>query len=128
MLANRTDWRSSDPGAAARRDEPSCAAIVCTGIEPDVKPRSSRAMPFRSAAAVATMSTRLSGSSTQSTGTSWIRSPAAFGKHQQFGVEEPTGVGDVGKQSLRDVGADRLEPALRVARSARRESDLRIRL
>jgi hypothetical protein len=33
-------------------------------------------MPFRSATAVATMSTWLSGSSTQSTGTSWMRSPA----------------------------------------------------
>jgi hypothetical protein len=32
-------------------------------------------MPFTSAMAVATMSTRLSGSSTQSTGTSWMRSP-----------------------------------------------------
>ena len=38
--------------------------------------RPSRATPFRSAIAVATMSTRLSGSSTQSTGTSWMRSPA----------------------------------------------------
>ena len=35
-----------------------------------------RAMPRRSASAVAQMSTRLSGSSTQSTGTSWIRRPA----------------------------------------------------
>ena len=57
------------------RDEPSCAASVCTGMEPLAKPRSSRAMPLRSAVAVATMSTRLSGSSTQSTGTSWMRSP-----------------------------------------------------
>ncbi len=32
-------------------------------------------MPLRSAVAVATMSTRLSGSSTQSTGTSWMRRP-----------------------------------------------------
>ena len=33
-------------------------------------------MPRRSASAVATMSTRESRSSTQSTGTSWMRSPA----------------------------------------------------
>ena len=39
-----------------------------------------------------------SGSSTQSTGTSWMRRPAAFGEHQQLGVEEPSGVLDVGQQ------------------------------
>ncbi len=38
--------------------------------------RPSRAMPNRSSIAVRTMSTRLSGSSVQSTGTSWIRRPA----------------------------------------------------
>ena len=62
-------------GRGRRCDEPSCAAMVFTGIEPLAKPRSSRPMPLRSAVAVATMSTRLSGSSTQSTGTSWMRSP-----------------------------------------------------
>ena len=45
------------------------------GEKPLANPRNSRPMPRRSAAAVATMSTRLSGSSTQSTGTSWMRSP-----------------------------------------------------
>jgi hypothetical protein len=50
--------------------------MTLTGIAPVAKPLSSRATPLRSAIAVATMSTRLSGSSTQSTGTSWMRSPA----------------------------------------------------
>ena len=49
--------------------------MAFTGIEPSAKPRNMRPMPLRSAVAVATMSTRLSGSSTQSTGTSWIRRP-----------------------------------------------------
>ena len=52
---------------------------------------------------------------------------AAFGQHQQFGVEEPSGVGDVGQQALRHVGPNRLEPALRVG-EAGREVDFRIRL
>ena len=43
---------------------------------------------------------------------------AAFGEHQQFGVEEPSGVGDIRQQALCDVGADRLEPALRVGEAA----------
>ena len=76
MAPNRTTWRSSEFGAAADDcDGASCAAMALTGIEPLAKPRSSRPTPLRSAVAVATMSTRLSGSSTQSTGTSWMRSP-----------------------------------------------------
>ena len=45
---------------------------------------------------------------------------AALGQHQQFGVEEPPGVGDVGQQLPGDIGADRLESALRIG-EARRE-------
>ena len=40
--------------------------------------------------------------------------PAALGQHQQFGVEEPAGIADVGQQALGDVGADGLESALGV--------------
>ena len=47
-----------------------------TLIVPRISPQPSRAMPRRSARAVATMSTRESVSSIQSTGTSWMRRPA----------------------------------------------------
>ncbi len=119
---NRTACRNSEPGAADSRDEPSCAAMVFTGIEPSAKPRNRRPMPLRSAVAVATMSTRLSGSSTQSTGTSWIRRPLRSASTEQLGVEEPTGVCDMRQQALGDIGADGLEPALGVgeARGQRR--------
>jgi hypothetical protein len=46
------------------------------GSAPVASARASRATPLRSATAVASRSTLLSGSSTQSTGTSWMRSPA----------------------------------------------------
>ena len=45
-------------------------------MDPRAKPMPSRAIPRRSARAVAMMSTRESRSSTQSTGISWMRSPA----------------------------------------------------
>ena len=51
------------------------------------------------------MSTRLSGSSTQSTGTSWMRRPGALGEHQQLGVEEPAAVLDQRQQRLRPRSA-----------------------
>ena len=43
----------------------------------------------------------------------------AFGQHQQLGVEEPPGVGDVREQALCDVGADRLEATLRIGETGR---------
>ena len=55
-------------GPAVRRPRPGAAAAQ--------QARPSRAIPRRSSRAVRRMSTRLSGSSTQSTGTSWMRSPA----------------------------------------------------
>ena len=90
---------------------------------PTAKPRSSRAMPLRSAAAVATMSTRLSGSSTQSTGTSWMRRPARSASTSSSVSKNQPVSDDVRQQALRDVGADRLEAALRVG-EARRERGL----
>ena len=53
---------------------------------------------------------------------------AAFGEHQQLGVEEPSGVGDVGQQPARDVGADGLESALGVGEASRQRRACRIRL
>ena len=61
------------------------------------------------------MSTRESGSSTQSTGTSWMRSPRRWASDEQLGVEEPAVVADVVEQPAQRVGARRLEAALRVA-------------
>ena len=76
--------------------------------------------PCRSPIAVDTTWTRLSVSSTQSTGTSWMRRPLRSASKQQLGVEEPAVVLDRGQEPPRDVGPHRLEPALRVAH-ARRE-------
>lgn len=79
MPANRTSWRVSPagtpgvPGSSGAR--PSCSRSAATGSRPVASARDTRATPRRSAIAVATTSTRLSGSSTQSTGTSWMRSP-----------------------------------------------------
>src|SRR5437763_1362032 len=87
------------------------------GSRPVAKARSMRAIPATSAFAVFTMSTRLSGSSTQSTGTSWMRSPAraaAAGREQhphldagQFGGH-PLGdlEGAVGARVLGDGDAE----------------------
>ena len=60
------------------------------------------------------MSTRESGSSTQSTGTSWMRRPRALGEHEQLGVEEPAVVADVGEQAPGRGRRHGLEAALRV--------------
>jgi len=77
----RTSWPNiprGTPGTVEGTDvpRPSSLRSRATGIRPPAKPRRSRATPARSSFAVATMCTRLSGSSTQSTGTSWMRSPA----------------------------------------------------
>ena len=44
---------------------------------------------------------------------------AALGEHQQLGVEEPTGVLDVGQQLSSHIGTNRLETALGVGESRR---------
>ena len=75
----RTNLASWPP---SRRPGPSAAGRSCalrssgTRIVPPARPVPSRTMPRRSPRAVATTLTRESGSSIQSTGTSWIRSPA----------------------------------------------------
>ena len=71
-------------------------------------------MPLRSAAAVATMSTRLSGSSTQSTGTSWMRSPLRSASTSSSVSKNQPVSDDMGQQLLRNVTADGLEAALSV--------------
>ena len=69
--ASRADRSRRRPtrGPAARRPRPA-------GNRPVSRLRPSRTIPRTSSYAVRTRSTRLSGSSTQSTGTSWMRSPA----------------------------------------------------
>ena len=77
--ANRTSCRVSPVGtpgmAGSSGARPSCSRSRATGSRPVASARPTRTTPRRSASAVGTMSTRLSGSSTQSTGTSWMRSP-----------------------------------------------------
>ena len=76
----------------------SCAAIACTGMEPLAKPRSSRADALEvggrgghdvdpAVGVVDPVDRHLVDAQ-----------PAALGQHQQFGVEEPAGVGDVRQQ------------------------------
>ena len=105
------------PGCGRQLRRAELRGKAFTGIEPLAKPRNIRPMPLRSAVAVAMMSTRLSGSSTQSTGHLVDTQAAALGEHQQFGVEEPAGVRDMRQQPLGDVGADGLEAALRVGKA-----------
>ena len=67
-------------------------------------------MPRMSALAVAAMSTRESGSSTQSTGTSWMRRPARSATSSSSGIKEPFVVADQRQQLCGPVGPDGLKP------------------
>ena len=76
---------------------------------------SSRATPLRSAIAVRTMSTRESGSSTQSTGTSWIRSPRRCAStSSSVSKNQPSSLTS-SSRFVERVAADGLEAALGVA-------------
>ena len=68
---------------------------------------------------------RKSGSSTQSTGTSWM---CAVRGHQELGVEEPRVVLDIRQACVSGVGADCLEPALRIGGNWVRSADRSSRL
>jgi hypothetical protein len=46
---------------------------------------------------------------------------SALGQHQQRGVEEPTLIDNGPQQALRDLGANGLEAALRVAEAGAQE-------
>src|ERR1700750_258728 len=64
---------------------------------------SRRAIPLRSSSAVRTMSTRESGSSTQSTGTSWMRSPAPSAQPQRsLGAGAPSRHSQDSHRNFRD--------------------------
>ena len=71
-------------------------------------------MPRRSASAVAMMSTRESGVVGPVHRDLVDAQPGPLGEHEQLGVEEPAPVLHKRQQLPRLVGADRLEPALRV--------------
>ncbi len=100
-VPNRTTWRSSDAGAADRRDGPSCAAMVFTGIGAVGEPAQQPADALEVGG----------GGGHDVDPAVRVVDPvhrdlvdaqaAAFGEHQQFGVEEPAGVGDVGQQFAR---------------------------
>ena len=100
----------AQPLAVARALGP----VAGRGGAPAPPYRTSRAMPRRSSSAVETMSTRESGSSIQSTGTSWIRRPRRCARTSSSGVEEPRVVAHAGQQRADHVGPRRLEAALRV--------------
>ncbi len=104
---------------------PAARQSCSPGSTRSAKPRSSRPMPLRSAAAVATMSTRLSGSSTQSTGTSWMRSPLRSASTSSSVSKNQPVSATCGSRLPRDVGADCLETTLCVgeARGQRRFQD-----
>lgn len=79
-MQNPTSCRASPPGtplsARSRGSSPKGRASRSSGSAPTASARPTRHTPFRSSVAVRTMWTVESGSSTQSTGTSWMRSPA----------------------------------------------------
>ena len=77
IAANRTSWPVSRPDTCGEwlpAELPAQRRAAAARRSPGARP--SRDDPAQVGDAVATMSTRLSGSSTQSTGTSWMRSPA----------------------------------------------------
>ena len=77
----------------------------------------SRHTPRRSAVAVATTSTRESGSSTQSTGTSWMRRPLCSARTSSSVSKNQPSSSTSGSEAPGDVGPHGLEAALRVART-----------
>ena len=108
-------WPSALPGRTARSGaRPSCARSSASGSAPEASARPTRAMPRRSAIAVATMSTRRVGVVDPVHRHLVDPQARALGEHQQLGVEEPAGVLDQRQQPARDVGADGLEAALGV--------------
>ena len=120
MAANRTIC-AVIPGAtpalssaAPISARPSSRRSCATGSAPVASARPTRATPLRSATAVDTTSTRESGSSTQSTGTSWIRSPERSASTRSSVSKNQPVSSHQRQQPAGHVGADRLEAALRV--------------
>ena len=105
----------SRPRPASELVRPSRSPISRRGSVPRTSERPSRTMPLRSSTAVRTMSTLLSGSSTQSTGTSWIRRPARSATTSSSVSKNHALSSTSGQQLPGRVAADRLEAALRVA-------------
>ena len=128
IAANRTSWRGMRGRHARRRSEPAGPRPSCGAQRRRAAARRSRApgptrqMPRRSARAVATMSTRQSGSSTQSTGTSWMRSPARSASTSSSVSKNQPVSSTSGSSRCGDVGADRLEAALRVGEAGRQRA------
>ena len=80
-----------------------------------------RAVPFRSPTAVDTTWTRLSVSSTQSTGTSWMRRPLRSASSRSSVSKNQPSSSIAGSEPSRDIGPHRLEAALRVAHACRED-------
>ena len=89
-------------------------AVRGSASAPVASARPTRQQPLRSLIAVRTMSTRESGSSIQSTGTSWIRRPARSAITSSSVSKNQPVSATSGQQLARDVGAHRLEAALRI--------------
>ena len=109
--------RTATPGRA-RPAPAGCRPIrsrtAASGSRPEARARRSRTIPCRSSIAVRTTSTRLSGSSYQSTGTSWIRRPQRSASTSSSVSKNHAGSSHHRQQLGRDVRPDRLEPALGV--------------
>ena len=86
---------------------------------PAANVRAMRAVPRRSSSAVRATCTRLSASSIQSTGTSWIRRPLCSASTRSSVSKNQPSSSTAGRSRSRDVGAHRLEAALRVAHPGR---------
>ena len=113
VRAARADQARAAAGTAAR------SASVLTTPTPMNRATGEaairRATPSRSSIAVRTIRTRESGSSIQSTGTSWIRSPRRWARTSSSVSKNHAVVADRGEQVVEHVAAHRLEAALGVA-------------
>ena len=118
----RTGPGRTPAAARSRGSSPYGLRSRASGSAPAASARPSRHTPFRSSAAVRTMSTRELGSSTQSTGTSWIRRPARSASTSISVSKNHPVSSTIGQQPLRHVAPDRLETALRVGEPGRQRA------
>ena len=105
--ANRLTWRQRPGGRVPATD---ARGDVATGSRPDASPRRTRTTPRRSSSAVATTSTRESGSSNQSTGTSWIRSPERWASTSSSVSKNQVGSSTIGSSSAATSARIALNP------------------
>ena len=120
VIASAAAFAPAAPSGPCRSRNSSAKASVLTTPMPRKRASgaeaASRATPRRSSSAVRTICTRESGSSTQSTGTSWIRRPRRWAStSSSVSKNQPSSRTASSSPRAERVGAGGLEAALRVA-------------